>query len=178
MMEDDKIELFTSKIAWKISLFILIFGTLFIIFVVIFQHNYYSKPTKTDLSKVQIADDTYRYYIDSITDSDTLGNYIKVEGWAFHTGEDLEHYNIQLVLYEDSLEEAYVFKLAMQTRTDVTTYFDDGFDYDSSGFSANVKSSLIGDTIYNVALLYNDTETEDGARIILTNKTFVCEEES
>lgn len=165
-----------SSIAWKASVLIFIFGMFFIIAVLIFQHNYYSKPAKTDLSQVQIADNTYEFSIDTISSTSTQGDYILIEGWAAHTGKDLEHFNTQLVLYQDSLEDALVFKLAMQTKTDVTTYLDDGYNYDSSGFSANIKSNLIGDDIYKIALLYNDTETDDGARIILSDKTFTCEE--
>ncbi|MCD8238332.1 MAG: hypothetical protein LUC92_03200 [Clostridiales bacterium] len=168
----------TGDIAWAFSVFVLVFGTLFTIFVLIFQHTYYSKPVKADLSQVQIADEeAYRFNIDSITDSRTLGNYVFIKGWALHKGQDLNHFNTELVLYKDSLENCLVFKLAMQTRTDVTEYFDDGYDYDLSGFSANVKSSYIGGNEYKIALLYNDTETDDGAAIILTGETFISEEE-
>ncbi len=176
MQNDSRKESALSDSTWKVSVGVLIGGIIFIIVVLLFQHHYYSKPKEMDLSQVQIADDAYKYYIDSMSATSTQGDYILIKGWVVHIGIDLEHYNTQLVLYQDSLDDAFVFKLAMKTRADVTTYFDDGYDYDSSGFSAYIKSSLLGDRTYHVALLYNDTKTDDGARIILTDKVFTCKE--
>lgn len=167
MREDD--------LKWKLTVLTLILGGGIIAAAILFQHNYYAYPTKADLTWVQIADSESYHTMYSISDSATQGDYINISGHVVHTGEDLKHFNVQLVLYGDSLEDALIFKLAMQTRTDVTAAFNDGYNYDSSGFSANIKRSLIGDAVYNVALLYNDTQNDDGARLIITGNTFVCE---
>ncbi|MCC8041969.1 MAG: hypothetical protein LIO69_00325 [Oscillospiraceae bacterium] len=168
-----------EKMTERISIGLIVFGAVFTLFVLAFQYFYYGYPRKMDLSDVQIADtESYRYFIDSISDSNTQGEYTYVRGWVLHEGEDLIHFNTELVLYSDDLSEAFVFRTKMQSRTDVTTHFDDGYDYDSSGFVVNIKNSLLDDdTVWYIAFLYDDTQDGSGERLIITDKALICEDD-
>lgn len=164
-----------TKLKRDLTIFTLIIGTVFLLATIIGEYIYYSKPKRMDLSEVELADDNYTYSIDEISDSKTLGEYIYVKGWAIHKGVNFDHFNTQLVLYQNDLKDTLVFELSMQTRTDVTTAFNDGYNYDSSGFSVNIDSSMVGDNEYNIAILYRDTDSNDGTRLILTDKKLICE---
>lgn len=100
-----------------------------------------------------------RYFIDDINHAD---KYLDISGWFIEPNYAPNYINRQIVLL-DNEENMYKLNTHMIKREDVTKAFDDGQNYDNSGFSAHgLIKQIEKNKEYKIGFLYkdfNDKET-------------------
>ena len=106
--------------------------------ILIFLNN--SHVSKIDLDTPIQTSIPLEYNIEQID----YGNYtIGIKGYAFILGEDTEYFNTQLVLHDTTTDNNYLIKTSFQQRCDLTTLYNDGYNYDNSGFYARFFISSV-----------------------------------
>lgn len=129
-------------------------GATLAIVVVVYQYFYYS-GRHINLSDYQELQEGYEYGLNVI---EANLDYDEVSGWIVVPGHEIVQYETTLVLYSET-GNAYAFPTKMVTRTDVTEYFDDGLNYDASGYQVRVRKSKIkGNSYYIGFILVVDRE--------------------
>lgn len=99
------------------------------------------------------------------------GNLINTSGWAFFQNEMALKTKIDIVLLEQNSLKGIKLNINKENRPDVTTYFDQPYNVDNSGFSAKFDFTKLKKGIYNIAIyLHNKNINKEG--LIITDKTF------
>lgn len=95
----------------------------------------------------------YEFYIDNAY---IENGRVYINGWSVKKGEDYNNPNVKIIL-QDTNEKMFSVHTTSVRRTEVTTYFNDGFNYDNSGIfgSCKVKYLEPGMT-YKVLILMKD----------------------
>ncbi|AQR97834.1 hypothetical protein [Clostridium saccharoperbutylacetonicum] len=88
--------------------------------------------------------EAYKSWIDSAEIKDGA---LEIKGWVFKKGENLEYLNRKVVLV-DNKNNVYEVNTLMERRTEITSVFNDGFNYDNAGMIARcpIKQFKDGDT--------------------------------
>lgn len=89
----------------------------------------------------------YKYYIDRCTFDKTSDN-LAIVGWLFRSSINSKE-NSVYAIFEGS-GKSYVFKTYTNKRKDVTAAFNDGSNYDLSGFSVEVYIKFLEDGLYKL----------------------------
>lgn len=115
---------------------------------------------KTDISDAQIVSPEEGAWVnmdEASVQANAFGkNRLVVAGWAVIKGHTTKPVAIKIVLMNEETGEAYRLPTSIIARPDVTAYFNDGVNYDYSGFSVNTRCKGI-DLInkkYSVLVLY------------------------
>jgi hypothetical protein len=84
------------------------------------------------------------------------GNRLDVRGWFLIEGYQSSTVTMHILLKNRVTNDCYELPTAILTRTDVTESFDDGINYDNSGFYASTYSKKFDfeSTSYEIAILY------------------------
>lgn len=87
-------------------------------------------------------------------------NEINLEGWCVVEGASTGPIEIQVLLKEIDGENCYCLPTSLQKRPDVTQFFDDGNNYDYSGFKINMGLEKLdfNNISYKVLICYNVDE--------------------
>lgn len=94
------------------------------------------------------------YVIDSV---DYNEDSISIIGWAYKMGQDIKNYDTEIVLNNITTNEFITIPTDMVIRKDVTEFFNDGFNYDCSGFSSKVLNRKLNrNDTYNIYILYRN----------------------
>lgn len=89
-----------------------------------------------------------KYNIENIIEEK---NEIFMNGWTFLESKPSSEVSIQLILEGDG--KTYAIDVNILNRPDVTTYFNDNFNYDKSGFELSVKKEKIKEGNYTIGIL-------------------------
>lgn len=97
------------------------------------------KNKKIDISDYSIftASDNCLYAVDEVVLNDSDG---MINGWLIKKGEDIGAISIKVLLYEQDSNQCVAFPTKIVKREDVTSHFDDGKNYDYSGYYARITS--------------------------------------
>lgn len=83
---------------------------------------------------------------------------LKIEGWAYKTGQSIEKFNSSFVLKNKETGKMYLIKTAMQTVEELRTV-DGVYDCSKAGMSAECIIAGLDNGIYDICILYkNDNE--------------------
>ena len=69
--------------------------------------------------------------------------YYYVRGWSCILGETIENVNVAIILWNEEEQRGYVVPTILEKRPDVTAHFQDGYNYDNSGFVSYVRKDRI-----------------------------------
>ena len=81
-----------------------------------------------------------------IDDASVENGIVFILGWAFEKGQSIETYDLRVALKEHDSDKAYVLPTEMLIRNEVTQAYNDGFNYDASGFLSRAYASRLGDS--------------------------------
>ncbi len=127
--------------------------------VIIFLDN--NRIEREDVSNMIVNNGEINYNIDLI-DKDDL-KYVNIQGWASKLGNSISIVECYVCVKDIKDNEYYRINTMKVIRTDVTDYFNDGFNYDNSGFFAKFSEKKIGQGTYEICLLY----LNDGNNILV-----------
>lgn len=113
----------------------------------------YNRVKEIDISNMEINSGDIQFHIDSVN-NDLNSNYINIRGWAFKSGSNLSTVECYAGLMKISTKEVYKVNTVKEAREDVTTQFNDGYNYDNSGFFANFSKKKLEKGEYEIILLY------------------------
>lgn len=83
---------------------------------------------------------------------------LKIEGWAYKTGQPIEKFNSSFVLKNRETGDMYLIKTAMKTVEELRMA-DGSFDCSKAGMSAECIIAGLEKGIYDICILYkNDDE--------------------
>ena len=114
------------------------------------------------IHKVEIVnyapDNILEYCIDSVE----MDEYITVNGWSYVPGENINTYDCNILLQEIGTENIYILPTTMVDRTDVTQSYDDGYNYNHSGFMARARLGQFNyaNKDYEIIIRYFNNENE------------------
>ena len=117
-----------------------------------------------EIDNLPNLDSNISFYIEFVEKNH---NYNKIRGWCVKRGENSRGAVIKAILWNKSLHKGQIFSVNQQIRRhDVTKHFNDGFNYDNSGFAFSIKSesSPINNKESELYL-----QVEIGGRIIAVN---------
>gem|GEM_PF-3212503 len=108
---------------------------------------------KVDISdmKKNVAD--VQFTIDSVN-NDENSNYISIRGWALKKGANISTVECYVGLINTSTNEYYKLNTVKEDRPDVTSHFNDGFNYDKSGLYSQFSMKRVEKGKYEIVLLY------------------------
>lgn len=111
------------------------------------------------ISNISLPDITssLRCNIDDINNKKVAWKYMALfSGWSIAEGQNTDN-NITYIVLESS-DKRYIFSTSKAQRHDVTTFFNDGKNYDNSGFIALINHSLIENGIYKVGVCIENND--------------------
>ncbi len=102
----------------------------------------------------------YSYYIDELYYEDTniylKNNIVKMSGWFTKANEETSDVSIKVVFQNMSTGKYYLMPTLMIAREEVTSFVNDGYNHQYSGFSMNViYKRLDKDADYKIYILYS-----------------------
>lgn len=101
--------------------------------------------------------DGYTFALDECSyeeDSNPLTrDRLKISGWLIKRGEDTARVTLRIVLNNINTGEYLLLPTTLLQRGDVTSAYDDGHNYDNSGFSVNLPLSVIDFENVNYSLM-------------------------
>ena len=117
---------------------------------------HYEQLSDSDQELAALPEETNNisFRIDRFFQSDIL---VELEGWAYIDGGDCENAEISIVFKSE--KKTYVFEAMPVKRPDVTRYFKT-FNFDDSGFLANIPKKRIGKETYKVGLYIRKNKVE------------------
>lgn len=156
-----KIQIQKSKVILLLSLVI----SLGIIFAgIIYLDN--NLVREVDITDMEPNQENVSFCIDAISDNN---NYISVRGWAFKKGISISTVECYVGVVNEESGDCYRVNTVKEDRTDVTSAYNDGFDYDKSGFYTLFNKRLLREGNYEICLLYysdnNNTFVPTGTKI-------------
>lgn len=127
-----------------------------------------NKPTTIDISKYgslqQYNGDGFMYNIERFENN---GETVKVSGWAYFDKQESIKTSLSVVLIKN--EVANRMNIQKVNRPDVTSYFKNDFNVDSSGFEATYDLTKLEAGNYQIGIyLINETTQKEG--LIITDK--------
>ncbi len=153
----------------KIKIIILCVIALMICFigfrlVVFWGDNRIKKLDVTGIS--QVAPSEYMTCLDVCDwkkDADqTTKDYVIINGWALKPGMEIFEASISVVIRSTENDKYYILPTKMIQRSDLTSYMNDGYNYEKSGFSTSVAYwHKLADSEYELFLLYDLNGTGD-----------------
>ncbi|WP_244834520.1 glucosyltransferase domain-containing protein [Clostridium sp. BJN0001] len=110
-------------------------------------------------NKIIKFEDKQTYSIDSFS---LENNEVKIGGWFIDKEVDSDDIKINIYLLNDENSNIFEINTGRQTRTDVTSYFKDGTNYDNSGFITKGDLSNLGSDIskYRIIIGYTHNDQE------------------
>lgn len=114
--------------------------SMFLFFIVgweFFQwHELHAKRININDYEVYANGDVFLCNIDNIT----LDDDGDISGWIIKKGESIKIVAIKVILQDTVTQKSYVVPTQVLVREDVTEFFDDGTNYDNSGFIVETKN--------------------------------------
>ncbi len=157
---------------------ILLGGLLFSVLISFFMHDYITDVNVIDISDYSDKVDNIYYNIESeeyvITED---GIRVIMSGWCAKKNVKTNTVGISLALKVEGEDTYYKIPAIIGERKDVTSYLDDGYNHDFSGFSTDiyVDSLFPEDKDYSIFILYtlNGKKTIVDTNIYLSPKTSI-----
>lgn len=89
-------------------------------------------------------------------DTPLVNDSLRISGWMIKPGEDTNSVRMRIVLRDDDTGEYLVLPTALLQRPDVTANYDDGHNYDVSGFEVKISPRKIDleNSKYMLMMLY------------------------
>lgn len=123
-----------------------------------------------DLSGVSLAAES-DHIMSTIDEASYEDERIYVRGWIMQRGVTPTQINVSVALKGENSNNYIIVPTKSVERTDVTEYFDDGTNYDRSGFMAMINpqiyKTLLNDDYYEIYIVYN---TDLIYRLVKTGK--------
>lgn len=121
----------------------------------------------------------YGFHVESVklTKSNVLKirNYTELTGWFTKLGENILNVSLQIVLKDTKSGRSFVVPTQMKVRKDVTEAYDDGHNYDQSGFYAKIphgRSINLDQSDYEIYVYYQWNGKTGVAPLETTIKTW------
>lgn len=114
----------------------------------------YYRNDKVDIIKESGWDqgkDKMQCCIDGFGDEEDT---ISLSGWCIVSGEDIGYANYYVVFHNIAEDSYYRVNTVYKQRADVTAYFNDGYNYDNSGFYTRVRKCNLPEGEYEVCIWY------------------------
>lgn len=137
-----------SEAKLKIAIVVLILITLAFCFLIYTDMGHVKVITVSQFSD--------RENISFSVDSKGVNNdIVEISGWALEKGQNINTYDTSVALKEKDSDKIYILPTQLVNREDVTKFFNDGFNYDASGFLSRAYTSKLSDsdTKYEIVLL-------------------------
>lgn len=134
-----------------ISIFV---GAMFIVtvFCVFSQYTAHQFPSYVRADDYRsVPKSHYDFNVDQVTKRNAKYDY--VSGWLIVPKTKILQYNTKLVLYRPGVRRMLVFKTSLVKRPDVSAHFDDGLDYQDSGFAVAIPSNYLKRAPYRIGFL-------------------------
>lgn len=128
--------------------FLLLFPVLYYL-----QWNYTISTLNSWMSIKIDSFDKYFYNFDSIYQKN---GRLLIEGWIVKKNEDIQKSKISICLYDHYTNKVYILKTSIKIREDVTSYLNDGFNYNYCGFASKVNCNLLKKQEYYIWILYQN----------------------
>lgn len=122
-----------------LSVTVVTLGLFIAVFCTAFQFSHYSGSAINLNSYREIPKGDYSYSIDALSEQNY--KYDSISGWVVVNGHEVLQYETQVVLYTDD-GYAVAVPMKMVERADVTADFNDGNDYDMSGFQGLIRKKI------------------------------------
>ena len=94
----------------------------------------------------------------------TVNNVVSVIGWAYFNNQLSQNTEINILLIKDN--KPIKFLIQKNNRPDVTSYFKNKFNVDSSGFDCKIDLANVESGIYKIGLYLKDLSTNKESLII------------
>lgn len=111
----------------------------------------------SNIASMKRLSDGYTFALDECLyegDSSPLTrDRFKITGWLIKRGEDTARVTLRIVLNNIDTGECLLLPTTLLQRGDVTSAYDDGHNYDNSGFSVNLPLSVIDFDNVNYSLM-------------------------
>lgn len=108
---------------------------------------------KYDASGCAYGGDTVVITLDDIVQD---SSHIQIWGWAIIPEKNTEYFDSWVLLRSEEDGEYFRVPTSLQVRTDVTEVLGNGaYNYDNSGFYAQVETKRLAQGTYEVCLAYN-----------------------
>lgn len=149
-----------------ILLLALIMGITSIFFLVEFDLYSFLGNKQANVSKGTNFNHRFKYYIDKI---DIDEKYINIRGWTVVIGENSVNYHIKIAL--QTKDDYLIYNTNNENRSDVTAHFNDGFNYDNSGFKVQIDKTNLNRAEYALKIILNnkDNKYQDIIKILNIN---------
>lgn len=124
---------------------VVLFIWLLTVIVIFAMSNRYEKVYEGDME----YSSSLLYCIDDISTQNA-----QISGWCLKPGENINTFDIRIILWSDMLDYGYLIPTSLQKRKDVNAYMDDGYDYENSGFLCKINPRSIKKSVYKVLIQY------------------------
>ncbi len=95
---------------------------------------------------------------------------LQIRGWTIFKDADAADNEIEVVFVGSN--EAYIFPAEPVERPDVTQYYNDGYNYDNSGYEVLINKKDIPQGNYKIGLLVRNKSNGEES-LMMTDKTFI-----
>lgn len=123
-----------------------------------------TRTVKTDSLPAQ------KMQIGSIDEFTEQSNTLTISGWTAFEKADATNNKVEIVFAGS--DQAYIFATSPTARLDVTQYFNNGYNYDNSGYQVVINKNDIPAGSYKVGLLLHNKSNGDKS-LMMTDKTFI-----
>lgn len=136
-----------------------------------------TRITKISVEKQAIASKSegYTYFIDNLEHKgggiSITKDYIGLSGWIIKKGVELDTASIRIVLRNVVTNDFFLIPTAMVSRKDITSYINDGFEYDNCGFSVKIPINEVINTVKYDYEIYALSCFNDKERLVPLNTT-------
>ncbi|MCR5272115.1 MAG: hypothetical protein K6E13_03930 [Lachnospiraceae bacterium] len=117
----------------------------------------YVTKKSVDISQYDIGGDEYHHQIEQIYRGES--GEIRITGFAFKAGEDIETVDVAVIVKDTSTEETYELRTGCFSREDISQLMDDGCDYSMSGFQAVTGKKELNGT-YRIYIMFRNNDSE------------------
>ncbi len=150
----EKIKTILKKPEYIVGICLLI---VWIVFMAIYYVSNRYLDTIDELGEVYAGE---MYCAVEIGDDEEHADRILIEGYCALPGESIATTDITLILWNEEQGMGYVVSTKNVERTDVTEAYNDGFDYNHSGFSATVAKDDLEAGTYQIYIQYRNNEND------------------
>ncbi len=127
-------------------------------------------PKIIDISKYknlqQYNGDPFMFNLESF---ENVNNIIKVTGWSYFENQESSKSVVDVVLIKEGSETSLRLQTQKVNRPDVTTYFKNKFNVDTSGFNSILDITNLESGKYKIAIFLKNEDTKKEG-LVITDK--------
>lgn len=132
-------------------------GVIFFLILLYFVFVYkdYSNIHEVNTSELDFSTQ-FKCNIDEVKELDH--NHLCITGWAIKEKENIERIECYIALKNKNTKKVYKIKTRRIDRPDVTEFYNDGFNYNGSGFAAVLDKQKFEKGSYEIVIIYRNNQ--------------------